>query len=462
VRARVAIAAGLASVAALAACNLLNGSGDLEVGPSASDASTVGLDAATSDGTIATGADAALDAAPGVFRGTGRSGALVLDGGTVIVNAYTSVVASAVTGATSVDVADSSAFQVGDLVLLWQAVGLTGAVSGDQGALSLAAGSVGHHETARVASVTPGHVVFETPLAQAYPASVSQIVRVPEYTDVTIPATSQIAAAPWDGKQGGIVAIFATGTVQADGKISTDGMGLRSGAGSQGPGLNGCAALDGAEGQGYAAKGEGIAGGYTPDGGGVGGRGNAANGGGGGNCHNGAGAGGGHGGRGGAGAAGNQGLGGLGGVELVYTPFDALLMGGGGGAGDDNNGAPLPSGGAGGGVVYVTARAIQGSGGISSRGSNGLPAPANDGAGGGGAGGAIVLSSLETLAGVRLRVEGGSGGSSPNGGAGGGGAGGVLALSKTAPAAAVDGGAPGTGVGNNAGEPGAPGRIDVR
>ncbi len=459
----------------IGACNALNGVGDLGIcsGDRACTA-IAGEGGLLESGSPPDGSPTA-DAASGDagqdagFFGTGRSGPLALDGGPpMIVNLYAALTGAARAGDTGLIVGDSTGFAAGDLVLVWQATGLANVVSGSQTPVALAPTSVGHFEMARLANVSAMQLALSAPLAGSYQVAGSQVVQLPEYTDVTIPVASQITGRAWDGVRGGIVAFLATGTVSVLGEITADGLGFRGGVGQQGVSGTGCMMLDGEPAVGYAAKGEGIAlDGYTTttDGGGVGGRGNLANGAGGGVCHNGGGAGGGHGGSGGAGGLGmnGNGLGGLGGAPLLYVPLHGLLMGGGGAAGDDNNGVPLPSGGAGGGVVFVRARSMSGSGTIAARGATGLQAPGNDGSGGGGAGGGIVIVAETSLNGVVLRAEGGPGGSLTGAG-GGGGSGGVVGVStrsfqsSTVVTGGLGGGAPATLF---MAAPGAAGRVNL-
>ncbi len=459
----------------IGACNAINGVGDLGVCSDDATCAAIAAEGGSPEvgvpdvsqplGDSSVSIDAGLD----VGLGTGRSGPLALDGGpALIVNAYAPLTGAAKPGDTGVTVVDATDFAAGDLVLVWQATGLANVTSGNQAPVVLSESSVGHFELARVAKVTGVQIGLTSALTGTYPVAGSQVVRLPEYTDVTIPAASTITGHAWDGVRGGIVAFLATGTVSVDGTISADGLGFRGGVGHQGAGASGCAALDGVPAVGYAAKGEGIAlDGYTTatDGGGLGGRGNLANGAGGGNCHNGGGAGGGHGGVGGAGGLGMNGnaLGGLGGTALQYSPLKGLLMGGGGAAGDDNNGNPLPGGGAGGGVVFVRARSMSGAGAIAASGVVGLAAPTNDGSGGGGAGGGIVLVAEASLNGLVLRAAGGPG-ASAGGAGGGGGSGGVVNISTrafkstTVVTGGTGGGSPAT---NQAGGGGALGRVTM-
>jgi uncharacterized repeat protein (TIGR01451 family) len=182
--------------------------------------------------------------------------------------------------------------------------------------------------------------------------------------------------------------------------------------------------------------------------------------------------------------------GGFGGAPFPVTT-SALVMGGGGGAGTSNDGAYwdpstdtgdadcgtnctgiYSSGAAGGGIVIVRAGSVTGSGTITANGQTALDQE-NDGTGGGGAGGTIlVFANSGGLAGLTANATGGQGGNTwpeqtpgttfPGNrhGPGGGGGGGVILSSSTPTGVNVSGGAPGTSTladdpyGATAGQPG--------
>ncbi len=81
-------------------------------------------------------------------------------------------------------------------------------------------------------SCTVGNVIVTVtnPLSSAARyATQSQIVRVPEYTTLTLDPNTSLAPYPWDGTSGGIVAVFATGAIANAGAIQADGAGFRAG-----------------------------------------------------------------------------------------------------------------------------------------------------------------------------------------------------------------------------------------
>lgn len=305
------------------------------------------------------------------------------------------------------------------------------------------------------------------------PAGHVQVIRVPQYKNLTVSSGASIVAPAWNGQTGGVVALQVSDGVTLDGTIDVSGLGFRGGQRNPntkqrtaGIGTYYLApnAADGAN------RGEGIAGYVTEYAlSGQYGRGAAANGGGGGNRIAAGGGGGGGGGdvsqwngqgvmsttvTGGAAAwlldpgydanktmfaGGGRGgytystatldptmvapgnvmwaddfrreRGGLGGRPVPNDPTARLFLGGGGGAGDDYQ-STSGVGGAGGGLVFVDARTITGSGKISANGNKGLPATTSgSGAGGGGGGGSIVIATSTSIDGVTLVANGADGGS---------------------------------------------------
>jgi uncharacterized repeat protein (TIGR01451 family) len=296
-----------------------------------------------------------------------------------------------------------------------------------------------------------------------------QIVRIPQYSDVTI--SSLMNAPAWDGLKGGIFAMDVAGSITfSGGSVNMIGLGFRGGVGKKhngGTGSNLDVVSASTRGN-NASKGEGIAGtpinvpinntgntleGYLDGSYGRGAPGNAGGGGTDGNpVSNDQNAGGGGGGNGGLGGKGGKtwssglALGGDGGAPFPASA-QRLVMGGGGGAGTNNNGTgtpskgPASSGASGGGIVMIRATDITGTGSINVSGTKPLGIPANDASGGGGAGGSIlVVTENGTIPGtVSLTARGGDGGTNtgtpgapPDHGPGGGGAGGVIFSSNGA------------------------------
>lgn len=441
----------------------------------------------------------------------GKDGA----GGTLnaVVNSYWPANASAGVGATSIvlnaSIGAATAIAVGDLLLVIQmqdaAIDSTNTSSygngtaGDPGSGSTALNSAGLYEFVRATTAVPttgGTVTLVGGsgggLLNAYNNVVGtdtvaqrrfQVVRVPQYSTATL--GSGLTATAWNGRAGGVLVFDVAGALTLGGAtVSVNGLGMRGGGARQLGGGNGVntdyRTLATVNNNG--SKGEGIAGtpryvnnagallntgveGY-PNGSHA--RGAPGNAGGGGtdgnpgandqNTGGGGGSNAGTGGKGGNAWSSASPTGGWGGFDYSGSVGPGrLFLGGGGGSGTTNNGTGTPgagfasSGAAGGGLVMIRADSITGSATISANGANAYDTVANDGSGGGGAGGSVlVFSSGGGVGTLTVQATGGTGGTNTGGGVahgpGGGGSGGFVATSGTA-SITVSGGAAGTTVG---------------
>ena len=431
-------------------------------------------------------------------------------------NTYYPGIASVSAGVSSIPVGSSSGnsaqIAAGDLLLVIQmqdadisySNGANYGATDGSGSGYTALNQTGVYEYALAAGpVSGGHLAISGGLTNSYRVRAAsgtngqssfQVVRVPQYLAATVSGT--VAALPWNGSVGGVVALDVAGALTVNGAITADGAGFRGGLGRRlggGGGLN-SDYLTSYQVTNNGSKGEGVAGtpqylnspstfngapvpigllgsGY-PDGAtanasyGCGAPGNA--GGGGTDGHpatNGDNSGGGGGGNYSAGAQGgnswssNLPVGGRGGSAVAGLAFNLAIMGGGGGAGTTDDGTAdantyanppgigcsdpgltgvCSSGAPGGGIILVRANSIAGSGMVTANGGSGYNT-GNDAAGGGGAGGSIVLD-IQTGSAINVAAKGGDGGNawrSANGssfpgnrhGPGGAGSGGFIAYS---------------------------------
>ncbi len=400
----------------------------------------------------------------------------------IVANQYAALSASAVATNNSVTVISLAvnlpSLQPGDLIMIYQAQGATISTvdTAAYGAVT-ALNNAGRWEYQTVGSVVGNTINLAgyggqcSGLRNSYDlAGKPQVLRVPQYRNLTITAAGSINAAQWDGATGGVVAVHVSGTLSNAGAISANGAGFRGGAVNNNSGANynitGYRSTDANQ---AGTKGESIAGFQTEYDtlGGRYGRGAPANGGGGGNAHNGGGGGGANGnngniwagqgvpdnstgtwasawnidgtltsttsnsggGRGGytygssnqnaltlapgsnawGGDARRQ-LGGLGGRPMTFVPAERAYFGGGGGSGDANNNAGS-AGARGGGLVMILANTMTGSGQVRANGAtatNTLPGH-NDAPGGGGGGGTILTRAASTGS-VAFLANGGTGG----------------------------------------------------
>jgi hypothetical protein len=290
----------------------------------------------------------------------------------------------------------AGAFAAGELVMLWHTVGWSAAVvSGDQTAVDLsasAAGPAGLWELARISSVVGGATENEqvlnltAPTVRGYLAGEAQVVRVPEYTDLTVEDV-ELTPAAFDGRSGGIVALLASGTITLatnDSLINVDRAGLPGGALVNDASAPSAATPSTAPRRRLRRQGLLLRPPRRPAAGLAGGRGNRLSGGGGGDCSN-------SGGGGGGGAS--LAAGGRGGNDYTTTrrwagwgapASTATRASGSSSAAAAARGRRTPVGTAGapgGGVVFVRAAALAGEGRIRARGGD-ADAAQNDGAGG--------------------------------------------------------------------------------
>ncbi len=426
----------------------------------------------------------------------GKDGA----GGTLsgVVNAYFppalgTVAAGAKTitlGAAAAAPAAQTSIAIGDLLLVIQMQGAQinstntssygDGVPGDPASGSTSLGSSGQFEFVTATAAVPlagGSLTFTGTgagggLLNSYTSAAAtatqgiqtyHVIRVPQYTTATFSST--LAALPWNGAVGGVLALDVASQLTLGGTVSLDGQGFRGGAGRILGGAAGTLATDvitlstqatnGSKGEGIAgtphyiapalssitpattavSTGQAVLEGLPNGSYARGAPGNAA----GGstdanptannqNSGGGAGANGGNGGTGGFGWQSAGIVGGFGGVAFPATT-SAVVMGGGGGAGTTNDGSYwnpttnaggadcganctgiYSSGTAGGGIVIVHTGSIAGTGTISANGQTALETE-NDGGGGAGAGGSILIfANSGSLTGLTASAAGGNGG----------------------------------------------------
>ncbi|GAB4129850.1 MAG: hypothetical protein Fur0027_15150 [Raineya sp.] len=413
------------------------------------------------------------------FAQFGKLGSQTISIPSIVINQYAVLQTNASVGNTQItvtniaDLNNPQPLERGDLLLIIQMQGaiIDNTNTVDYGNI-LTYNGAGNYEFVYVTQVVGNTISLSCPLRNSYTTTgKTQVVRVPQYQNLTISAGSTVTAPAWNGIRGGIVAIYAE-NLQHNGTIDVSALGFRGGALENSTANNQTIyfapnATAGAE------KGESIAGyqsEYTALGGRFG-RGAPANGGGGGNGNNGGGGGGANGGNptawfrgagvmcnvcvgsaawaldpdyiangnaltnsagGGRGgyttSTSNQNAltlapgsaawasdrrrphGGLGGRPLNIDPESRVFFGGGGGAGDQNNNSG-GRGGNGGGIVFLIANQITGNGQILANGENGESTrnTHNDGAGGGGAGGTIVINA-NLVANLSIQAIGGNGG----------------------------------------------------
>lgn len=196
---------------------------------------------------------AAMFSTPGAaLADIGIDGNRTISSGTVTLNRYAEV--TAIVGNT-ISVADittlddtiddhytNDTLSPGDLILIYQAQGADFLDSGDaatygefdyvgagQYEFALVTGVTGNDITVEGASSPPYVCVGITNTYDTVFGSV-QVVRVPQYGNLTIQNPAIVTATPWDGVTGGIVALHVQHNLVNNGTIDVSGRGFRGGA----------------------------------------------------------------------------------------------------------------------------------------------------------------------------------------------------------------------------------------
>ena len=127
--------------------------------------------------------------------GDGSDGALTVTTLNTVVNNYTYLTGNELVGSSSLEVNDISSFTNGDSILIIQMQNGSGI------------GNAGSYEYATVSSTSGSSLILNTPIIQSYGSgtfnsvisSVTQVVKIPQYSSVTINSGASITAPAWDG-----------------------------------------------------------------------------------------------------------------------------------------------------------------------------------------------------------------------------------------------------------------------
>jgi len=376
-----------------------------------------------------------------------------------IINSYTKVNYLTVESSLNPDtihVTSANSFYIGDKGMIYQAKGAEYVTIDNQKSLSIL--NSGLYEIFVISEVDTVNdfIVTTTALLNGAlydPSQALQLIRVPHYDSAIV--TTKLICPPFDGTKGGVIALICNYNLRLNADIDASEAGFRGAkatidniytgsCSSMNPiGFNSddflLSSYDSA-----GLKGEGIMNISTLH---LRGKGPAANAGGGGNGKGAGGYGGGLYGEGGRG--GNE----IAGCNTTYTKpsggnissvwflntstyKNRLFLGGGGGASVRLTGATVSNGGNGGGAIIIIADTITGNGkSIISVGTSADTAKLT-GAGGGGAGGILVLDVENYKTPITVNVSGGKGGNISGttcAGPGGGGGGGLIWTKKQLP-----------------------------
>jgi hypothetical protein len=183
----------------------------------------------------------------------GVDGSLTISAANTVVNRY--VTATYVLNGNLVHVTDINALDdggaghyanedlsPGDMILIYQAQGATFSDTSDSatwGAFNY--NSAGVYELALVTSISGDDITVDTSNSAGYGCTGFsntynttdgrvQVVRVPQYTSLTVDPGASITASDWNGFYGGLVVLMVEDTLTVNGSIDVTGKGFRGGA----------------------------------------------------------------------------------------------------------------------------------------------------------------------------------------------------------------------------------------
>ncbi|MEP6789978.1 MAG: hypothetical protein ABI907_01325 [Ramlibacter sp.] len=197
----------------------------------------------------APGALAQVCAAPGA------GGALTVAAANTTVNTYYPGTAAGGSGS-SVGYTSGSArgaataIAAGDLVFIVQMQDGTGSTTANNNTYAFPATAAGRYEFARVLSVGVNTLNLTSALTNSYTQNTAaannqtyQVIRVPQYSTLTVNAGASIVPMQWDGTTGGAVVVDVAGIFTNNGSVNASYAGFRGNAGLTLAGQAGAAAL---------------------------------------------------------------------------------------------------------------------------------------------------------------------------------------------------------------------------
>jgi hypothetical protein len=136
---------------------------------------------------------------------TGTDGNYTVPAANTIVNTYSAITANVAAGSSTITVnnvaTDLGGLDAGDLIMIYQAQGATIQTTDDNNyGTILAYNSAGLYEFAYVASVATNAITIGCSSKNAYTTvGHAQVVKVPQYNNLTIPSGTSIIPAKWNG-----------------------------------------------------------------------------------------------------------------------------------------------------------------------------------------------------------------------------------------------------------------------
>lgn len=209
----------------------------------------------------------------------GVAGAVTISAANTVVNTYYPGGGNVSAGATALTVGarrteGGANLAAGDLILVMQMQDATGLNTSNTASYGGGGAAAGRYEFARVLSVVGATINLTAALSNSYLQNTAvaanqtfQVIRVPQYANLTVNAGASIVPVPWNGTSGGVVVLDVAGTFTNNGSVDASYAGFRGNAGRS---LRGAITIGNPytwvradTGLGDGGKGEGIAG--TPD-----------------------------------------------------------------------------------------------------------------------------------------------------------------------------------------------------
>jgi len=179
----------------------------------------------------------------------GKNGSRTIAAANTVINQYDVLAAAAAAGDTSVTVSNitnlssseatgGGALAAGDVVMLYQARGATIVTTNTPTYGDISSyGNAGNYELRTVRSVAGNVIGLDgastgaacvAGLKNSYSAG-AQVIRVPQYSSLTVSAGASVVASAWGGSTGGVVTALVQGALTVNGSISVNGQGFRGG-----------------------------------------------------------------------------------------------------------------------------------------------------------------------------------------------------------------------------------------
>lgn len=154
--------------------------------------------------------------------GNGNDGSPVIDKLNTVINNYTFLIGNEMAGDDEIEVDSTLGFSPGDEIMILQVQNYSGGIPGE-------------YEFAWVTAIEGNKIKMLKGLSSSYysgefnkvGATVTQVIRVPNYINLTITSTGSITAPGWNGYYGGVVILRANDTVRVEGSIDVSGKGFR-------------------------------------------------------------------------------------------------------------------------------------------------------------------------------------------------------------------------------------------